>query len=408
MKLRRFYGPWFILGCLFLFEPTIKLVDLLPNTVGYLLIAIALKEISALEYRIENACRLLYYAAGVGALRFGFMFSMFSMNNSDILTAVTVLGVLEAALLIYFFVSFYSGLTYLAQRSESENIFGGIGSVRTVGIFFAIVHTAATILPELTALLEVALDAAPDDFPTLTLGRLKLYKNYAIVITALISFIAGVWWLKETTSFIRGVKKDLSFRASIEKRYCEYVGDTPYEEIFIRLKGVLVLMVVACVFCTNFRIYDEVALHYTLILPAWVATLIYALCARRLGAGLFSLVPYAAYATVQFAFGHLLTDERWFSIGEAVIPVAVFLAAVTTERLLRKCVLEYMNVEVKFELLRQHIAFGLYMGLSVANVLFDKSWLHALKVLCFIAWAGFSIWTYSAIKDEIKLRRKTH
>ncbi len=408
MKLRRFYGPWFILGCLFLFEPTVKLVDVFPNAVGFLLIAVSLKEISALEYRIENAQRLLYYAAGVGALRFVFMFSTFSMNNSDMLTSVTVFGLLEMFLLIYFFVSFYSGLTYLAQRSESENVLGKIDAMRTVGIVFAIVHTAATILPELTALLEVAIDADPDNFPTLDLGRLKLYKNYAIVICGLISLITGGWWLKENFSFMKGVKKDGLFKASVEKRYNEYVGDTPYEELFIRLKGVLVLLVLACVFFTNLRIYDDVALHHKLILPAWVGTVVLGICARRLGVGLYGLIPYAAFAAVQFVLGHLLTSDWWLSVGEAVIPAVTLCVAVNTAVILKRCILKSLNVDIRNELLRQHIFLALYAALSVAHAVTDLSLLHGIRVLCFIAWVGFSVWTYSAINDEIKLRRKTH
>lgn len=408
MKLRRFYGPYFILGCIFLFDPVIKLFDLLPNAVGCLLIAISLKEISALEYRIENAARLLYYCAGVGVLRVLLMFSTFSMNSSDMLSAVTVLGLLELFLLIYFFISFYGGLSYLAQRSDSENVLGQIDSVRTLGIVFIIVHTAASILPELTALIEVALDHDPDAFVGLSLGRLKLYKNYAVVICALVSLIAGIWWLKETAVFFGGVKKDSLFRTSVEKRYGEYVGDTPHEEFFIRLKSVLVLMLIACVFCMNLRIYDEVALHHTLIIPAWVGTLIFGFCAWRLGVGGFALFPYAAFGAVQFVLGHLLTEGIWASVGEAIIPAITLCVVIATEQILKKRLYSYMDLDVKTELIRQHIALALYVALSVAHAIKDISLLHGFKVVCFVLWLAFTVWTYSAINDEIKLRRKTH
>ncbi len=408
MKLKRFYGLYFTLGCLFLFDPVVKLFDVLPNAVGYLLIATSLKEISALEYRIENSQRLLYYGMAISGVRFALMFSTFTMNTSDMLTAVTVLGLAELFVIIYFFISFFSGFTYLAQRSESENILGNIDSVRSLSIIFAIAHTAATILPELTALLEIALDHDPDSYPMLSLGRLNLYKNYAIVICLLISLIVGIWWLKETLSFMKGVKKDKLFRASVEKRYGEYVGDTPYEELFIKTKSALVLLLAGGLFSMNLRVYDEVALHHNLIIPAWVGTLLFAFAAWRLGAKATGLVSYAAFGLIQFALGHILDYDNWLSVGQAVIPLTVLCVAVSADIRLKKQLLLFLDVDIKTELLRQHIPLLLYALLSVAYEITEISLLHSFKVLCFIAWIGFAAWTYSAVNEEINLRRKTH
>lgn len=408
MKLKRFYGVYFTLGCLFLVEPTVQLFDVLPNAIGFLLIATALKEISVLEYRIEAAMKLLYYGAGVSAVRFALMFFTFDMDSSAVLSAVTLLGVAEILVLISFFVSFFGGLSYLAQRCESENVLGKIDSIRTLGIVFAVIHTGMTILPELTALIEISLSHDPDAYPNLTLGRLNLYKNYATVLAFVISLIGGIWWASGTLSFMKGVRGDAAFRTAVEKRYGDYIGETPDEEFYLSLKSALLLMTVGYIFCMNLRIYDDVGLHYNLVVPAWVGTLLLALALRRLGGGLYGVLGFLGGAAVQLVFGHFLTEGVGESVGAVLIPVTIFALSFTVEELLKKCLLEKMGLDIGPDLLKQRLALAIHLGLSIAYGLTGISLLHSFKVVFFVLWIIFARWTFSAVGDEIKYNRKTN
>ncbi len=402
MKLSRFFGLYFIFGCIFLFEPTVQLFDVLPNAFGFLLIAHALKEIHVLEYRIESAMKLLYYGAGVSLARFVLMFFNFDMDSSAVLSAVSILGVAEVICLICFFIYFFAGLSYLAQRSDSENVLDRIDAVKTLCIVFAVIHTAATILPELFALPELTLDHSPEELPGLTFGRLKLYKNYTVVICSLVSFIAGVWWLKETVSFINGVRRDELFRRSVEKRYGEYVGDTPREEFYISLKSFLVLFTFGCLLALDLRIYQDVGESNILVLPAWVGTVFFATGVWVLGKQKQLSLICLGLAAVQAVFSYLPIE-----VG-ALVPLVTGGAVFLTENFFKQQVEQGMDVDISTEIFRQRIAMVVYIVLSVAYAITDMSLIHSFKVVAYLAWIALVVWNCSAVRDEIKSRRILH
>ena len=408
MKLKRFFGFYFALGCIFLFDPTVKLFDVLPNCIGFLLIATALKELNVLEYRIESAMKLCYYGAAIGAVRLGLMFFTFDMNTNDMLAAVTFLGVAETIVLIAFFISFFGGLCYLGERCESENVLGNIDGIRTLSVIFTVAHALCTVLPELFAIIELAVIDEPDSFPNLSLGRLSVYKNYALVLAAVIGAVVGIWWLKSILSYIKGIKNDESFRNSVEKRYGEYMDFSPREEDYIKIKSALVLLFAGVLFSLNLRFYDEVGYRSILLVPAGAGGLMFALAALRLGASKGAVISVTAIGALQLLLGYGLTDGAFADVGAVLIPLGVCASAFIAETALERKVIECLNVTVSRALWLQRVPMLLYAAASIAYGFAEKNLIHSLKTVFFVVWVLAAAWNLSNVKDEIRSRRKTH
>lgn len=406
MKLKRFYGPYLTVGFIFLFNPIVSLFDLLPNFIGCLLIAHALKEISVLEYRLESAMKLMYYGAGVSLARTALMFFVFDMDSGWVLSTVSILGVAECIVYISFFAAFFGGLSYLAQRSESENVLGGIDGARLISIVFVLINAAATILPQLAALPELAIDHDPSSYEGLTFGKLIRYKNYATVLLFTVSTVAGAWWLKSLLPFMKGVRSDGSFRSSLEKRYGAYLGDTPMEETYMGLLGGTVFYLFALIFCTDLPIYDEVGKSYITVLPAAVGGLLFGLAHLRLTGKRSALALYGGVALVQALFTWVLKDGFFAALGDVLVPCGTALLALTASTALKKQISAALKLRVDGKLFAERLAMGVYLGLSILLSFWYHSVIHGIRVVAFVAWVVFYLQTYSAVRDEIRPRRK--
>ncbi len=406
MKLRRFYGAYLAAGFVFLFNPIVSLFDILPDFIGCLLIAHGLKEIGVLEYRLESAGRIMYYGAGVSLARTVLMLFVFDMDSGWVLSTVSLLGVAQGIVYISFFVSFFGGLIYLAQRSDSENVLSVVDGVKLISIVFVLVNVLAAILPQLAALPELAIDYDPDSYGGLTPGKLTRYKNYATVLLFTVSAAAGVWWLRSILSFMKGVRADIAFKASLEKRYGDYVGDTPMEETYIRLLGATLFYLFALVFCTNLRIYDEVGKDYITVLPAAVGSLLFGVAHFRLGCKKSFLALYGAVAAAQALFIWVLDGGVLATVGSVALWAGVALCSFTASGALRDSLQSALGLKAEGKVFALRLAMGVYVALSVLLVFWYHSAVHSIRVLAFAAWAVLYLRLYSAARDEIRPRRK--
>lgn len=406
MKLKRFYGLYFIVGCVFICNPVIKLYDVLPNFIGYLLMVHALKEINVLEYRIENAANQLYYLAGISGVRSLLMFFTFDMDSSSMLSAVSLLAAAEVFFLISFFVSYYGGISYLAQRCESENVLARVDDMRTLGIVFTLVHVAATVLPELAALPELTLAEDPDKLPWLTPEKLYVYKNYATAILFIVSLAVGIWWIKNTASFIRGVQKDHSFREGLESRYAVYIEGVPDEELYLSVLGAMWMYLAGCLCCCNLRLYDDVGMTSFLALPAWVGTVIMAAAAFRMGARGKLILVYGVLGVVQIACSYALPSGIVSDLGGVFVALSSGVAVYLTEKTLADRLLKGIDLDIKGAFNLQRVFLALFLIVGIVYGFISKSWLHSVRVVAFVLWIGFTVRTVLAVKDEIKPRRR--
>lgn len=69
-------------GLILLVNPIISLYDILPDFIGYLLLFSALREVSHLEGRMEDAQSKLIWLAGVHALRLTLALVFYDAQNS--------------------------------------------------------------------------------------------------------------------------------------------------------------------------------------------------------------------------------------------------------------------------------------------------------------------------------------
>lgn len=397
MALRRFYSLLFTIGAFFLLNPIVGLVDLLPDAVGALLIAASMTEIAMLDERTENAHRLIYYVAGISAARTVLMFFMFDMDESWVLSVTSLLGVAELFALIYFGISFFGGISYIAQRSDSDNVLGSVDRIKRLWIIFFIVRTASTVLPEVFALPQLTVRNNPDDIPWLTERQIVMYKYYARLLLGTISFFLGIWWFKNTASFMKGVRQDERFKASLEKRFCEFSAANPLHALFLDVRFALIMLVAGSAAMIN------ITVDGTAVFPAWIGTVLLVLALFRLNpSDRTSLIIVGASAAVQVVAIHFLSGV----LSEALLGVASTLALYLTERALTLRINAAIDWVTDAYFYITRIFYGAFFILGTVHAVWANYWVHLTRILCYGAWMATVLWVFASVTGEIKLRRR--
>ncbi|MBQ2989366.1 MAG: hypothetical protein IJD59_09700 [Clostridia bacterium] len=124
---------YMIVGCIFLFNPFINIIDIFPDFIGYLFIMRAIAELSDLERNIRNARARFKAAMWVSLVKCALVVASRIFDSTWYLILTFSFGILESMYLIPAFIDLFYGISYLEERytdhkSRFEALprFGGI------------------------------------------------------------------------------------------------------------------------------------------------------------------------------------------------------------------------------------------------------------------------------------------
>ena len=286
-KLNRYLGLGYITaGACFLFEPYLSVIDILPDSLGYLLIFLGLYRMADLDDRLGEALKGARNLALLGLARWIAMLLAFGFVSPAeqpvfMLLALFTLAVLDFLVLIPMWKNFRIGLLYLGSRYDATVPFDrSRGRVRRdgkkkVGIYnmveryttattlFFVLHEILAVLPELTVLshekggAELGQGTRYYDF-------VGLFRFAGIVV----SLILGIVWLVMTVRFVRRLKGDRPFFDRMTEKYRAEI--LPKTDMWARraVRASLLCLILAAVLSLDFY------LDGTNILPDTIASIL--------------------------------------------------------------------------------------------------------------------------------------
>ncbi len=217
-------------GAFFLFDPFVGVFDFLPDAIGYLLIAVGLYRFSDMDDRLADASRAAGRLSLLGVARLLAVlltYALVSPTERPVFTLLMVftLGVLDLLMLIPLWRSISGGLLYLGSRTEATAVFDRrlrSGRLHTrsaceryarLTIVYFVLRELLTILPEMTVLTH---EQGGNDW---SVGSLYNYVGLFRLAGIAVSLVLGVVWLIRTCAFVRKLKKDTPFFASLRRKY---------------------------------------------------------------------------------------------------------------------------------------------------------------------------------------------
>lgn len=192
-------------GFLFLANPLYACVDILPDTIGWMLIWFAIRSCAERNDRFYRARKWALVNAVASLLRVFFMFAfpVGSTLPSNVMASTAAAVLIDVAGMIVFFRAFYKGFEELSRSASDQTLYLKTENDRFLSVFFAIARAVCAFLPELTAAASLFTGHyGPEDLNVddpeglyLFLQQLGGGREMFWTIFAVFALIAAVVWL---------------------------------------------------------------------------------------------------------------------------------------------------------------------------------------------------------------------
>lgn len=268
-----------------IFNPDLAIVDVLPDLIGYFLIAFGITSLSYICPQIE-AARPRFFVAGVVELaKLVAMFLIFGLANQNerpvmILLAVFAFAVVELIVLVPAWNGLFDGLLYLGTRTGAMapyashrgrvTITGYAKAVTGVFLFF---KPLCAVLPEFASLTSGGFDETKFDWYEF----IGLFREFGIMLSA----IMGIFWLIVIERYFIRLKRDGEYIAALRAKYESEILPGDIRFVKRRIKTAFVLLAAAFFFEIDFM------LEYNNVIPDVLAALCFAAFFAVLGGELY-------------------------------------------------------------------------------------------------------------------------
>lgn len=300
-------------GFVFLFLPDLMLIDLLPDVIGYILIAVGLSHVAFLDDSVAEARKLFLRLSIVAALKPVALIGVFSASASEqptmLLLLSFALSLFECIWLIPAYSNLAEGLLYLGTRLDSAAVFGDgnrrykksyTDTVFRFAKIFAVVKAVCAVCPEL---LSLAVDDSMQSYNYSYGFATWMFR----ILGMIVSLVFGIVWLVKIEKYFHRISADSAFVDGITERYRKEV--LPNDALFAqrRVKLVLALLAVAASFSLDIYVGGNDGFSIIPDVLCAVGFVVAALLMKRYAGKLFapSVTVCAVYGTVTAATWYL-------------------------------------------------------------------------------------------------------
>lgn len=241
-----------IAGLIFLFNPNVNLIDVLPDAVGFGLLLYGITPFSHIQIRVQDAAKALRMLTIVELVKLGslYFYSFFSGTEQLMLLLIAmVFAAFEIFFMWQAFSNLFGGLEDFGSAQEQPRMFEKIKMMRIFTLVFLSAKSIFAFLPDLT-LLD---DARYGQVTGTGIASWQDYRGIFTVFAFVVILVAGIVWLAMAISFFKLVKKEKAMVDEINTRATEYYNQT---ESLIYRHSILALgfLLYAFFFCLELKI----------------------------------------------------------------------------------------------------------------------------------------------------------
>lgn len=261
-------------GFILLFNPMIHVIDLIPDVIGFILIAAGLRKTSFFVSRIDDARRLFWKLVIIEAIKlpsfllipYGSVVPHQRGSTQVLLTFVFVIVELIAFIpaVCYLFEGIaFAGTTYNGRRMYEAKIKKSlpfvakerkvelITSAKVTVIAFYVFRNVMTLIPELT---ELEMYEFVGNVSALS-RPLTYYKPVLYVLSFIAVIIFGIVYINKISKLIRSLTKDEPFMDAIRDKYERDI--MPKKTLFMSLDVKTAIILFAFAVGTSFAFYID-------------------------------------------------------------------------------------------------------------------------------------------------------
>lgn len=255
-----------VAGLVFLFNPHVNIIDIMPDAMGYGLILYGIIRLAHINTAMNEAAsrfKTLFILA-LCKLPCLYIYALISPEEQVWILLLSLgFGAAEAIIGFLAFTSLFTSLEGLSDSSRDTHVSEKLSSVRLFTLIFVILKPVMAILPDLTML-------ADDRYGTVTengIQSLKGYRGLFNVIAFVFVLFVGIAWLVTVIRYFRSIRKDRAFLDEISDKIASYEREDTVR-YFRYLITTLTFFIYAVFFCLELKIEG-----YSLLPPMINATL---------------------------------------------------------------------------------------------------------------------------------------
>jgi hypothetical protein len=247
---------------IFLCNPNVQGLDILPDFIGYLLLVAGLRRVSLLDESFAEASRLFRRMAWLSAAQLIGIFWIFTVPSAEevptlVLLLCFVMGVLELMTVLPACRQLFHGLSYIGSRMDGTVLFTPVRGAHGGDITdracrrcqtFAVVKVVLCAIPELSSLTDASYRAGA------TLVNWYAYVHGFRAIAFVIGAVVGVIWLVRTARYLNRIAQDHALWNALLTRCEQDEAAHPERVPAGHLKLSCTLAILAFVFCINFSV----------------------------------------------------------------------------------------------------------------------------------------------------------
>lgn len=202
---------YFFLAALFLFNPLISVIDILPDFIGYYFL---LRAFTPTSYIFDNASDLYDSVKRmmiVCIAKFFCVFLLFVTDTTMALVLSFTFGILEILYGLNMFVKLFDVSSYIRMRYDETATTERAEKIKRFSVFFLIAKLVLALLPDLTALTSGNSSLKVD---------LTRFRPILFIATGIIGLVLGIIWLVKFKGFFKNIFSDTVIER-VESEYSE-------------------------------------------------------------------------------------------------------------------------------------------------------------------------------------------
>lgn len=279
-------------GMLFLFNPFVNIVDVLPDFIGYALIIVGLRKLSFLDDRLRDARRGMSILLIFSVIKTMLLPLLSSMDGTMVLLLTFVFFVAESVAAVPAFRNLFGGFTGLGElygiestfyrrrrrlsrgeaarrgidpsSKEAYTVCDGVGNLSTLTVVFILVRGFISFLPELTSL------QSPD---TVRYEQWSYYNWIFRSAAVLVLLPLAIAWVRSAFRYFHAVSRDGRFIDVTTEKYDREIRPKAGMLCACHMKSVYLLLIAAVI--TSVNLYVD----YVNVLPSIISAAAFAILA---------------------------------------------------------------------------------------------------------------------------------
>lgn len=305
------YG-YFIAAVVFLCNPLLNIVDILPDFFGYCFLIAGLSKWADLCPNVSEAVR------GLSRLRWFMLIKMLAMllvplvDETYVLVFTFAFIVIESLYVFPAIGRIFDGLEYFGTRHDSRAVFFNLKNVRSLTYIFFLVRYVFLLLPELCELSSFEYSGYVTSGVQIDIAS---YKNLLIILNLIVSIAVGLLWLINTVPYINRIKRETAFLERVLSDYDAEITANTGIGISRSVRAAFTLVIAAAAFIPNLWI-DGFNVVPSFVGGCFLTFGMYKLCKHN-GTGkvltavpaVFTAISAASFAVnVKFALSYAVKD----------------------------------------------------------------------------------------------------